>query len=80
MNRKLSRRLNRLYKLRYFGRIYRILETWNELEFCYLYQQASRPSNPYWESVVEMLNKSELKEHLNRLLQKSIDDGLSKLE
>jgi len=75
MNRMLKRRLNRLYKLRYFGRIYKTLETWNELELCYLYQLAMKPNCPYWVWVAELLNKSEAKEKLNKLLQIALNNN-----
>lgn len=72
MNRVLKRRLNRIYKLRYFGRIYKILETWNELELCYLYQLASKPKDCFWESIPELLEKSEIKNKLNELINDAL--------
>ena len=76
MNRLLARRLRRINAIYLFGRCYKILETWNELELAYNYKP--KRWEPFWVSIPELLEKSELKELMNRLLQKKIDDECDK--
>lgn len=73
-NKKLERRIKRLSTLYYFGKCYKILETWNELQLAYNYWQNISRWNPYWASIVEKLDKNEVQAIIINLLVRKLTE------
>lgn len=71
MKYKLKRRLKRIYKLYYFGRVYNKLETWIELMACYNFTEKMNGMqwDPFGKSIVELLDCDQAKDLLNSLLK-----------